>query len=110
MMTKTGRILWLLAAIGLPGIAQAEVPPHCLDQAREIALQAGDTVFPDMSANQRAQLQQLATDACAGNPGTPGSANTAGEESAGDWFTNRVLHGEPADKPGNRRLERRRRQ
>lgn len=89
------------------GTVQAEAPAHCLQQARELALRAGEDIFPDMTAIQRSRLQQLAADTCAGHAAATAADKTG---SAGDSFTDYVLKGEPADKPGNRRLERRTRQ
>lgn len=82
----------------------AAPPAHCDTQARDLAVKAG-SVFSEMSARQRAELQKLAAEVCAEHTTT--AAATPENESSGDWFSERVLEGEPADKPGNRRLERR---
>lgn len=105
-----------LCLIGLSFIAQAETPEHCQSHAHELAEQAGQSIFPEMSAQQRSELEQLATEICArhgqsvaGQTGAARDSDTD-DDHGGDWFSERIMKGEPADKPGNRRLERRRMQ
>lgn len=89
----------------------AEVPTHCDAQARELASQAGREIFTGMAAEQRAALQRLAIDICAKHSANVASSSddvvNADKTGTGDWFSHHVLHGKPADKPGNKRLERR---
>lgn len=93
----------LLTGTFLLTTAYAAPSAHCDTQARDLAVKAG-SVFSDMSARQRAELQKLAAEVCAEHSTTV--AATPDSESSDDWFSDRVLNGEPADKPGNRRLER----
>ncbi|MCS3902853.1 ClpP class serine protease [Methylohalomonas lacus] len=100
----------LLFSIGLTGLlclsltSAAQASDHCRAQARELAVRADGKVFPNMTAGQRAELRKLAEETCE-RFASKTAADSDGE-SSGDWFTDRVMNGEPADKPGNRRLER----
>lgn len=107
----TTHMLLLLSLLMFSVSAPADAPGHCDAQARELAMTAWNEIMPDMSASQRRELQQLAMDVCARHTGT--SATTAAADDtnddgkSNDSFTDYILNGEPADKPGNRRLERR---
>ena len=90
--------------------AHAGIPAHCDAQARELTMTASSEIMPDMSAAQRQQLRELALEICArhSTATTTTAADTPDDEDkSDDWFTDYILNGEPADKPGNRRLERR---
>lgn len=105
-----------LCLTGLSFVAQAETPEHCQNHAYELAEQAGQSIFPEMSAQQRSELEQLASKICARHSQSVAGQTGEGRDSdtdddqGGDWFSARLMKGEPADKPGNRRLERRRMQ
>ncbi|MEX2517671.1 MAG: hypothetical protein WD572_12345 [Gammaproteobacteria bacterium] len=111
MLYKKAGLLCLCCAltVGMLPVA-AEVPAHCDAQARELASQAGQEIFTGMAADQRAALQRLAIDICAKHSanvaGSSDDAVNADTTGSGDWFSHHVLHGKPADKPGNKRLER----
>ena len=82
----------------------------CKDLARELTMTAWNEVLTDMTADERSDLQELALAICerhVSNTTTMADNNDSGSD---DSFTDRILNGEPADKPGNKRLERRRRQ
>ena len=107
---KTGLLsLCCALTVGIPPVA-AEAPAHCDAQARELASQAGREIFTGMAADQRAALQRLAIDICAKHSAHVTDSNNdavnAEKADGGDWFSQHVLHGKPADKPGNKRLER----
>ncbi len=100
----------LLFAGGLFVMSAHAAGDHCKDMARELTMTASNEVLTDMTASQRSELQEVALATCeryVANTTTTADTNDSGSE---DWFSDRVLNGEPADKPGNKRLERRRRQ
>lgn len=110
-MKKTFLHALTLFALLLPtGLVQAEPPAHCIAQARELALRAGNDIFPDMTAAQRSELLQLSAEICARHPAKATADAAAAADEDRDWFSDYVIEGEPANKAGNRRLERRRRQ
>jgi len=77
----------------------------CQTMARELTMTAWSEVLPDLSAAKRSELQELASEICARH--LADDSQPVAKENGGDWFTEYVLEGKPADKPGNRRLERR---
>lgn len=110
-MSLSGYLPILSVALLLTGTAHADAPDYCKDQARELTMTAWNEILPDMTASQRSDLQALAVDICTRHAGAAADEIDAARSSeAGgdsDWFTDYVLEGKPADKPGNRRLERR---
>jgi hypothetical protein len=97
----------LLAALATPSLAQQpDNTVFCKKQAQDITREIVKLVLPDLSADQRTRVQAAAVQACLKLiTADPGLAQSAKKNSSADWFTNYVLHGKPADKPGNRRLE-----
>ena len=97
----------LLAALAIPCLAQQpDNTAFCKKQAQDITRQIVKLVLPDLSADQRTRVQSAAVQACLNLiTADPGLARSAEKNSSADWFTNYVLHGKPADKPGNKRLE-----
>ncbi|MDZ7736746.1 MAG: hypothetical protein U5P41_12095 [Gammaproteobacteria bacterium] len=101
---------FLAALVLFSGSGLAAPPDHCLAQAQELAMSADNDIFPDMNAEQRGRLQQLAAEVCAKHPADTVAADkawTQADDDDRDWFTEYVLEGKPADKPGNHRLQRR---
>lgn len=113
MTRKIQLIMPLLLLSAATMTAHAAETGHCDSQARELTLAAWKDILPDMTADQRRDLQLLAAEVCARHaahpPTTAGNTEEKPDEAEDDddWFTEHVLEGEPADKPGNRRLERR---
>lgn len=102
--------------------AYAEDPPPetvrvCSNQAREVMLGVYTDVLPDMTAEQRGRLMQIANDACLKHIANPRQLQTAGkvpaeaveeknkEETGGDWFTDYILKSQGPEKEGNKRLK-----
>lgn len=108
---KSLSLTTLLFAGGLFLVSSAHAADdNCKDMARDLTMTAWKEVLTDMTASQRSDLQELALTICERHvekATTTADNNDGGSE---DWFSDRVLNGEPADKPGNKRLERRRRQ
>lgn len=105
-----GAVLLLPTAVVISQAAAPEIPDACLSQARELAVTAGRNIIPEMTAEQRSELRRLATEICARHSAETPVADQqprSSDSSVSDWFTERILKGEPADKPGNRRLQRR---
>lgn len=96
----------LAASLVRPCLAANTNAAYCEKQAREITQQIVKSVLPDLSADQRARVQTAANQACLHLVTTdPKLREQASNSKSSDWFTNYVLHGKPADKPGNKRLE-----
>jgi len=110
----------LLASLALvAGPGQAAPSEYCQSQARELAMKAGNDIFPEMNATQRGRLQQLAAEICASYAGkspspppqdtaeadTPAVADAESEEDEdGNWLTRMLTPPEDkfADDPPNR--------
>lgn len=85
----------------------------CLKQAVSFTQQLKADIYTDMDRQQTSKIIQLSTESCkqqfAGkeNRQVVSQATEEKEESGKmDWFTERVLSGEPSDKAGNKRLKR----
>lgn len=103
----------LLAGSFLIATSAHAASDNCKNMARELTMTAWNEVLTDMTADERSDLQELALAICERRVATTtANANAADNDDSGsdDWFSDHVLNGEPADKPGNKRLERRRRQ
>lgn len=85
----------------------------CLKQAVSFTQQLKTDVYTDMNREQANKIIQLSTENCKQqfaaikNQQVVSQATEEKKESKStDWFTERVLSGEPADKAGNKRLKR----
>lgn len=99
--------LGLLAAVLVqPCFAANTEAAYCEKQARDITLQIVKSVLPGLNAAQRVRVQAAAKQACLHLvTADPELQKQASNSKSTDWFTNYILHGKPADKPGNKRLE-----
>jgi len=102
------------------GATDPKIGKACLQHAVSLVNQLKSDVFAGMDDAQSNEVLRLVTGNCnkhfsnikagqvvvnttAGKTGTTAGAE---EDGSDDWFTERILRGEPADKKGNRRLKR----
>lgn len=85
----------------------------CMKQAVAFAQQLKAEIYTDMNREQASKIIRLSSENCkqhfsAAENRQAISQTTDEKKTAGatDWFTEKVLSGEPADKPGNKRLKR----
>ena len=85
----------------------------CLKQAVSFTQQLKADVYTDMNKKQANKIIQLSTESCKQqfaskeNQQVVSQATEEKNESKStDWFTEKVLSGEPSDKAGNKRLKR----
>ena len=95
---------WLSASAEEPDPRITQV---CSDQARDVMLRVNSDVLPDMTADQRSRIAQIANDACLKHMAAArqGQADETRQKQSKDWFTDYLLNGEAPNKPGNKRLK-----
>ena len=114
-MKRLLSLLLLLSVNVNAADVDATISATCLKQAVALAQQLKTDVFADMSQQQIDKVVSLSTDACkkqfaasgqevvAKNADAEAEAET--EQKSSDWFTEKVLNGEPSKKAGNARLK-----
>ncbi|MCK5432759.1 MAG: hypothetical protein KAJ03_08445 [Gammaproteobacteria bacterium] len=84
----------------------------CLKQAITLVNQLKSDIYIDMDSTQSNKILKLATATCRQQFGQAdagqsfATAESAEEAKSDDWFTDYILHGEVANKKGNKRLKR----
>lgn len=106
--------LILLISFNAQGATQDEaINNACLKQAVSLAQKLKADIFTRMDSNQTDNVIRLSTESCKQQftanetKQVISQANEKNENSGSmDWFTDKVLNGEPAHKAGNERLKR----
>ncbi|MDX1519105.1 MAG: hypothetical protein R3318_03205 [Gammaproteobacteria bacterium] len=99
--------------------AGSDLDETCKNHSIEVIKGIYDDVLPDMSQDQIRAALSIANQSCHKHFAAISTAATAAKESTGaveeekttgdDWFTEYVLHGDPHEKEGVKRLKNRRR-
>jgi hypothetical protein len=109
-------ILLLLTVIAVNVHAESvddTIGKACLKQAVSLTQQLKTDIYPDMDKEQANKIIRLSTENCkqqfAAKENQQVVSQGTGEKNESkstDWFTEKVLSGEPAGKAGNKRLKR----
>ena len=80
----------------------------CLKQAVTLVNELKSEIYVDMDSTQSNKILKLATATCKKqfSQAEAGQFVATEEAKSDDWFTDQILHGEVANKKGNKRLKR----
>lgn len=110
------KILLLLSLISFNAYSADQdeaINAACLKQAVSLAQKLKADIFTTMNNDQTDNVIRLSTESCKQQFATKETSQVISQaqksdddSGAMDWFTDKILNGEPSDKPGNKRLKR----